>query len=156
MTGIEGTAERDDAPPPPRERSAPVRSSVREVRARLAQGTSLKPEFEYELLAMFVRNEVSARVTIPLLAVVFSLTTMFWAPVLQACAWLAIVISFKFFMIAACQRFLALPPSEVHVRKWRHRLTAIAAAGGVAWGGIAIVGPGVSDPSSHVFILASL
>ena len=30
---------------------------------------------------MFVRNELSARVTIPLLAVIFSLASMFWAPV---------------------------------------------------------------------------
>src|SRR5258705_648416 len=94
---------------------AAVEQHVREIRARLLQGTVLKPEFEYELLSMFVKNELSARVTIPLLAVIFSLASMFWAPVLQASAWLAAVISMKFFMIAACHKFLAQPRGEVRV-----------------------------------------
>ncbi|MET0193389.1 MAG: sensor histidine kinase, partial [Hyphomicrobiaceae bacterium] len=52
---------------------AAMQASLREIRAKLAHNTVLKPEFEYELLAMFVRNELSARVTLPLLAVIFSL-----------------------------------------------------------------------------------
>ena len=51
----------------PKDGRASVNEHVRELRARLSQGTELKPEFEYELLAMFVRNELSARVTVPLL-----------------------------------------------------------------------------------------
>jgi two-component system, cell cycle sensor histidine kinase PleC len=85
---------------------AALQAYIRDLRARLSQGSMLKPEFEYELLTMFVRNELSARVTIPLLAVIFSLASMFWAPVIQASAWLATVISMKFFMIAACHKFL--------------------------------------------------
>ena len=49
---------------------------IRDLRARLSQGSTLKPEFEYELLSMFARNEMSARVTLPLLAVIFSLASM--------------------------------------------------------------------------------
>ena len=53
---------------------AALQAHIRELRARFSpQGTDLKPEFEYELLSMFVKNELSARVTIPLLAVIFSL-----------------------------------------------------------------------------------
>ena len=58
-----------------------MQAHLREIRAKLSHNTVLKPEFEYELLAMFVRNELSARVTLPLLAVLFSLASMFWAPV---------------------------------------------------------------------------
>src|SRR5688572_28661291 len=94
---------------------AALRAHIKGLRARLSQGTALKPEFEYELLSMFVKNELSARVTIPLLAVVFSLASMFWAPVTQASAWLATVISMKFFMIAACRKFLARPRGEIRV-----------------------------------------
>ena len=96
---------------------AAMQASLREIRAKLAHNTVLKPEFEYELLAMFVRNELSARVTLPLLAVIFSLASMFWAPVIQASVWLATVISAKFFMIAACRQFLALPRNEVNVEQ---------------------------------------
>jgi two-component system cell cycle sensor histidine kinase PleC len=53
---------------------------------------------------MYARNELSARVTLPLLAVIFSLASMFWAPVVQASVWLAAVICVKFFMISACSR----------------------------------------------------
>jgi two-component system, cell cycle sensor histidine kinase PleC len=133
-----------------------AQAQLREVRARLSQGSSIKPEFEYELLAMFARNELSARVTLPLLAVIFSLASMFWAPVVQASAWLAMVISIKFFMIAACRSFLALPRAEVNVGHWRRMFVWLESANGCAWGGIAIVGLGAADAASHVFMLASL
>jgi two-component system, cell cycle sensor histidine kinase PleC len=135
---------------------AAAQERVREVRARLSKGTELKPEFEYELLAMFVRNELSARVTLPLLAVIFSLATMFWAPMLQASAWLATVISMKFFMIGLCRKFLTQPPAEVHVDNWRLKFVYLELASGFAWGGMAIVGLGTGDAASHVFILAAL
>src|SRR5689334_3851185 len=78
---------------------AALNAYIRDLRARLSQGTVLKPEFEYELLTMFVRNELSARVTLPLLAVIFFLASMFWAPVVQASVWLTAVIAMKLVMI---------------------------------------------------------
>jgi len=131
-------------------------AQLREVRARLSQGSSIKPEFEYELLSMFARNELSARVTLPLLAVIFSLASMFWAPVLQASAWLAIVISVKFFMIAACRNFLGQPRKAANVGQWRRMFVWLELANGITWGGIAVVGLGAADAASHVFMLASL
>jgi two-component system cell cycle sensor histidine kinase PleC len=145
---------------PPRQRIKDPRSQtqaqMREVRARLAQGSNIKPEFEYELLSMFARNELSARVTLPLLALIFSLASMFWAPVLQASAWLAMVISAKFFMITACRNFLAQPRAGVNVGQWRNTFAWLELANGLAWGGIAVVGLGAADAASHVFMLASL
>jgi two-component system cell cycle sensor histidine kinase PleC len=135
---------------------ARVQAQVREVRARLSQGSSIKPEFEYELLSMFARNELSARVTLPLLAVVFSLALMSWAPVPQACAWLAMVISAKFFMIAACRNFLDQAHAKANVGRWRRLFVWLELANGAAWGGIAVVGLGAGNAASHVFMLASL
>jgi two-component system, cell cycle sensor histidine kinase PleC len=135
---------------------AAIAQCVREIRARLVQGTQLRPEFEYELLAMFVRNELSARVTVPLLAVIFSLASMFWAPVPQASAWLAMVISAKFFMIAACRKFLAQPRGTVRVDEWRRRIVILELLSGITWGGMAVVGFGTGDTASHVFMLTSL
>jgi two-component system, cell cycle sensor histidine kinase PleC len=135
---------------------AAVHAHIRELRARLSQGTELKPEFEYELLSMFARNEMSARVTLPLLAVIFSLASMFWAPVVQASAWLATVISMKFFMIAACRSFLAQPRGQVRVDVWRNKFIWLELGSGIAWGGMAVVGLEGADAASHVFILTSL
>jgi two-component system cell cycle sensor histidine kinase PleC len=139
-----------------RDPRAASQAQLREIRARLSQGSSIRPEFEYELLGMFARNELSARVTLPLLAVIFSLASMFWAPVLQASAWLTIVISVKFFMIAACRRYLSMSRAEVNVGYWRRMFVWLELANGCAWGGIAVVGMGAADAASHVFMLASL
>src|SRR5262249_28383299 len=98
----------------------------------------------------------SARVTVPLLAVIFSLASMFWAPVPQASAWLATVISMKFFMIAACRKFLAAPRASLRVDKWRDIFIWLECGSGIAWGGMAVVGLGSTDAISHVFILTSL
>jgi two-component system, cell cycle sensor histidine kinase PleC len=142
--------------PRAKDRRAALNAHIRELRARLSQGTVLKPEFEYELLSMFVRNELSARVTLPLLAVIFFLASMFWAPVVQASIWLTAVIAMKLVMITACRRFLAQPRGEMRVDAWRDVFVWIELATGIAWGGMAVVGLGTSDAVSHVFILASL
>src|SRR5512145_596119 len=73
---------------------------VREIRARLLEAPGLKPEFEYDLIRLFASNEVSARATVPLLAVV--LASVLWAPPVQAGAWVATVLAMKLFMMAAC------------------------------------------------------
>ncbi len=135
---------------------AVAQAQLREIRARLSQGSSIKPEFEYELLAMYARNELSARVTLPLLAVIFSLASMFWAPVVQASVWLAAVICVKFFMISACRNFLAMPRSQANVGQWRRSFIWLELSNGITWGGIAVVGLGAGDAASHVFMLASL
>ena len=144
--------------PPPRAKDprAIAQAQLRAMRVRLSQGSSIKPEFEYELLAMYARNELSARVTLPLLAVIFSLASMFWAPVVQASAWLATVICIKFFMIAACRNFLALPRNQANVGQWRRMFIWLELVNGFTWGGIAVVGLDAADAASHVFMLASL
>jgi two-component system, cell cycle sensor histidine kinase PleC len=151
-----GAETRSKPPSPTRDKRVRVQAHIRELRLRLTQGSELKLEFEYELLSMFVRNELSARVTVPLLAVIFSLASMFWAPVPQASAWLATVISMKFFMIAACRKFLAAPRAGMRVDQWRIVFIWLEFGSGVAWGGMAVVGLDTTDAVSHVFILASL
>ena len=58
-------------------------ADLKATRARLAAGTSIKPEFEYELLAMYVRSELGAAVTMPALYALFAIASMFWSPVLE-------------------------------------------------------------------------
>src|SRR5262245_32807772 len=115
---------------PPEKRAA--QQQVREVRARLLQGPGRKPEFQYELLCLFTSNELSLRATLPLLAVAFS--SLLWAPLLHAAAWLAIVLAMKFFMVAACLDFLSRLRSEVGVVRWRRRFAGLELATSIAWG----------------------
>jgi two-component system cell cycle sensor histidine kinase PleC len=139
-----------------KDQRASARQKVREIRARLVHGPGLKPDFEYELLCMFARKELSARVALPLLASIFSLASMFWAPPLHAGAWLAMVIAMKLCVVAACRRLLSRPRSELNVALWHRRFLWLELANGVTWGGIAVVGVGTADATGHVFMLACL
>jgi two-component system, cell cycle sensor histidine kinase PleC len=136
---------------------------LRETRQKLASGTDVRPEFEYELMLMFVRNELSAQSHMWLLAFIFSLASMFWAPWQQAVLWLGIVIAAKVVLLECCRRFAGLAPAEVNLKVWRHRLVMAEALNGSAWAGFAMVGSHLNETvsqtylfSSHVFIFASL
>jgi len=138
-------------------------ADLKATRARLVAGTSIKPEFEYELLAMFVRSELGAAVTMPALYALFAIASMFWAPVLDAIVWLVIVIGAKVILLDQGRRFLALPSSQVDVALWRRRFVMIELLNGFALAGFALVGIGKDFVlggdllfASHVFIFATL
>ena len=138
-------------------------ADLKAARARLAAGTSVKPEFEYELLAMYVRSELGAAVTMPALYALFAIASMFWSPVLEAILWLMIVIGAKVVLLDQGRRFLALAPAQVDVRLWRRRFTIIEFLNGIALAGFALVGVannlvtgGDLMFASHVFIFATL
>ncbi len=138
-------------------------AGLKATRARLAAGTSIKPEFEYELLAMFVRSELGAAVTMPALYALFAIASMFWSPLLDAIVWLVIVIGAKVILLDQGRRFLALAPAEVDVGMWRRRFFIIELLNGFALAGFALVGVsqnlgvgGEIQFASHVFIFATL
>ena len=137
-------------------RRGPGDKGLRETRERLAQGGEIKPEFQYELISMFVRNELGAVATIQLLAIIFSLASMFWAPVTEAIVWLLLVIFAKVALLELCRRFLATPRTDINVAIWRRRLVLAELVSGLVWAGFALVGRSTNDTSSHVFIFASL
>jgi len=136
---------------------------LKATRARLAAGTEMKPEFEYELLAMFIRNEIGAAFTMPALYALFAIASMFWAPISDGVLWLAIVIIAKILLLDQGRRFLAQPQNKVDVRLWRRRFIMIELLNGAALAGFALIGVGLQAGvgesavfSSHVFIFATL
>jgi len=123
----------------------------------------MKSEFEYELLAMFVRNEIGAAFTMPALYALFAIASMFWAPIAAGVLWLAIVIAAKILLLDQGRRFLALPRAQIDVRLWHRRFVIIEFLNAVALAGFAFMGvgqhAGVAESavfSSHVFIFATL
>jgi two-component system cell cycle sensor histidine kinase PleC len=135
---------------------------LKAARARLARGSTIRPEFEYELLTMFAKNELGAAVTIWALSAIFSLASMFWAPWSQGCLWLLLVILAKVLLLELCRRFVASERGEEEVASWRGKLTAAELLNGFIWAGFALVGIGADISqgsavfSSHVFIFAAL
>jgi len=165
----EGLAERRRRPGSRSEQDRRARETVRETREKLINGSELKPEFEYELILMFVRNELAAQATLLLVAAIFAFASMFWAPRAQAIIWLILVIAAKVLLLEACKRFQALPREEVQVATWRRRFVLIELVNGVMWGGFALVGvsaagagfgpagTGIDQPfTAQIFLFASL
>ena len=139
-----------------------ARDGVRATRQQLANANGVKPEFEYDLLAMFVRNEQSAAASMSGMAVLFAIASMFWAPKLQGCAWLVAVIAAKVVLLGLGGRFRAVPREQIDVLVWQRRFLMAELLNGLIWAGFALVGV-ASDAatstalfSSHVFIFATL
>ena len=146
-------------------REAHQRSSeqVRAVRAQLASGSTVKPEVEYELLKMFVRNEMAAAATMPALSIILSIASLLWATPLEAALWLVLVITTKVLLLELCRRFTALDQADIDICIWRRRFVFAELLSGMTWAGFALVGiagyataSGATLFSSHVFIFAML
>jgi two-component system, cell cycle sensor histidine kinase PleC len=129
---------------------------IREARTRLSQSAHDKPTFDMELLQLFIRNEMQALPTIPLLAVIFSLASMFWAPVTHAALWLCGVVIAKLMLIHAGRVFEDPKTPPRPASYWLRRFFWAELLSGFAWAGLAFVGGNVAYASSQVFILVSL
>ena len=139
-----------------------TREDLRQARERLAEAHGIKPEFEYDLLCMFVRNEQSAAATMWAISAIFALASMFWAPKVQGAIWLVLVIAAKVLLLELCRRFNAIPRADVDVKVLRRRFEMTELLNGLTWAGFALVGivsQGGAHPaafSSHVFLFATL
>jgi two-component system, cell cycle sensor histidine kinase PleC len=146
-------------------RSARSRDEMKSFREKLTHGTVNKPEFEYELLAMFARNETSTPFAMPALCFIFYITSMFWASFAEATTWIAIVSMSRVYMLDQCRRLLSIPRTEVNVGQWRKHFFRIELINGFAVAVFALIGISIhgghhaDSPatfSSHVFIFATL
>ena len=115
--------------------------SVQEAREKLTYKSGAKPEFEYELLLMFVRNELSAAVTTPLLAVIVAMGAMFWAPPRELLLWLGTVFVSKGILISLCRQFIKAPREDANTPVWRAKITAAEFLYGVTWAAVAFISP---------------
>lgn len=171
-SGMERDPNKDaDRRQPATSARAGQRAELKAVRGRLLSGSHIEPEFERELLGIFARNELKAAVTMPVLAIVFSLASTFWAPKHQALAWLTLVIVTKACLLWHCSRFLSAYDSAENLRWWRRRIIVLEVITGLAWSGFVLMGLDTGmllgsstvpalDPSaqfaSSVFVFATL
>ena len=148
---------------PPRPQRVKKNDDLKVYRERLTNGTDIKPEFEYELLAMFARNEISAPLAMPALCIIFSIASMFWSSWQEAGVWIAAVILTKWLMNWQCKKLLATPRTDVNVAEWRRFFLLLELLNGMVLAGFALIGFGTMNSghvdaafSSHVFIFATL
>jgi len=129
---------------------------VRDAREKLACHSDSRPEFDYELLMMFVRNELGASLTIPLLAIIIGMAGLYWAPTHEILIWLSSVLVAKGILLALCRQFSKAPRNDRKLQEWRHKLIAAEFLYGVTWASIAFVSISNNDSSAHMFIFASM
>jgi two-component system, cell cycle sensor histidine kinase PleC len=153
--------DRRRAPRPSRPKKA--EDELKAYRDRLTHGTANKPEFEYELLSMFARNETRDQFAMPALCLFFCIASMFWATFAEAAGWIVVVTLAKLNMLDKCKRFLAMPRTEVNVGEWQRRFVRVEFFNGIALAAFALIGFTKSSGtlsgatfSSHVFIFATL
>ncbi|MDZ4841063.1 MAG: ATP-binding protein [Hyphomicrobium aestuarii] len=130
------------APPaePSRARKWRRAAELKAVRGRLQSGSGIEPEFEHELMAIFARNELKAAVTMPVLAVIFSLASTFWASKHEALVWLTLVIVSKALLLWQCGRYLADADAHKNIKRWRRVFVSAEILTGVCWAGFVLVG----------------
>jgi len=105
---------------------------------------------------MFVRSELSAAVTTPLLAVIVAMGAMFWAPPRDLLVWLATVFVAKGILISLCRQFARAPRDDAQTPVWRAKITAAEFLYGVCWAGVAFISPDTQSEAAHTFIFATL
>ncbi|MEM7399886.1 MAG: ATP-binding protein [Pseudomonadota bacterium] len=130
--------------------------SVREARERLSYESAGRPEFDYELLMMFVKNELSATITTPLLAVVVAMGAMFWSTPRELIIWLGCVFVTKGILVSLCRQFTKVPREEAHVATWRAKITAAEFLYGVTWASVVFISPLTENIAGHTFIFATV
>ena len=132
----------------------PTARSVQDARERLTYKSDSRPEFDYELLLMFVKNELSASLAIPLLAVIIALAFMFWAPANALILWLSTVLISKGILLALCREFTKRPREDVNILRWRSKIMAAEFLYGVTWASVAFISIGSNDHAAHMFLFA--
>lgn len=130
--------------------------SVQEAREKLTDTSGHKPGFEYELLMMFVKNELSAAVTTPLLAVIVAIGAMFWAPALALLFWLCAIFVAKGILVALCRQFANALRDDATTPIWRAKIIAAEFLYGVTWASAAFISPATQGEAARTFIFASL
>lgn len=140
----------------PAGRRPPASQSVKDVRERLTYKSDTRPEFDYELLLMFVKHELSASLAIPMFAVIISMVLLFWASAEEVMLWLATVLMSKGILLTLCREFAKAPRNDMNILQWRSKLIAAEFLYGVTWAGVAFISVGATDQSAHIFLFACL
>lgn len=126
---------------------------VKTARAAVACRSGTRPAFDYELLAIFVKSELTASLAIPLLAVVLAMGLLPWASATGVLRWLATLFIAKGVLIFLCRRFQSLGRRQTDCVQWRRYLAAGELFYGTAWASILFVNFSAVDQRSALFFV---
>lgn len=113
-------------------------------------------DFEYGLLAMFVRNEAVAALTVPILAIVFAVTMLNWGNSRQLLLWLATIFITEGILLALTRQFKKQPRETADLNQWRRNFAAGEFLYGVSWAAVAFTGFVQPTQAAYFFLFAAL
>lgn len=132
-------------------------SSLREARNKVLQKTGIaSSEHDYELLQLFVRNELSSAFTIPIFAIIIALACSFWAPLNHTLLWLSCVFISKGILLRLCRLFSEIPKELADTPKWRAKIMAAEFLYAVSWASIVFFDTSNTTYPAHFFIFACI
>jgi two-component system cell cycle sensor histidine kinase PleC len=130
--------------------------SIREVRERLRRMPAAEPEFEQELLLMFVRAELAGSIGMPMLALVIAGGLLTWAPPAFIMIWLGAVVAGKLLRLLLYRRLDKQARQESLDDRWRIWLTLIELFYGAMWASIVFVPLNGNLHAAFSFLFASM
>jgi two-component system cell cycle sensor histidine kinase PleC len=139
-----------------RRQNARTLTDLQDVRDRLMSRTGTKPAFDYELMLMFSRNQVSASVTVPLLTIVVAAVAAAWVDWRQAAVWAAAVLIGEAVLLTLCRRFERVSPEEVRIASWQRVFMVAECFYGVAWAALTVLSLPFTTSMGESFVFAVL
>ncbi|MEJ2117951.1 MAG: histidine kinase dimerization/phospho-acceptor domain-containing protein, partial [Alphaproteobacteria bacterium] len=133
--------------------SANATPSFEDVSPKAERCASPHTRFQSELLALFVKSELTASLAIPLLAVVVAMGLLPRAPLVSVLRWLATLFIAKGVLIYICRRFQMLDRDMIDFKRWRRYLAAGEMFYGTAWASILFVEFAADDQRSAFFFV---
>jgi two-component system cell cycle sensor histidine kinase PleC len=130
--------------------------SIREVRERLRRIPAAEPEFEQELLLMFVRAELGGSIGMPMLALVIAGGLLTWAPPPLVMTWLGAVIAGKLLRLLLYRRLDKQARQEGLDERWRVWLTFIELINGAVWASIVFIPVKGDLHTAYSFLFAAM
>jgi len=126
---------------------------VKQAREKLMGKSGIRPEFNHELLSIFVRSELTASLAIPILAIVVAVGLLPWARAEALGFWLATVFISKGILILLCRRFQMLSRKHADCEVWRRYLAAAEFLYGVSWASVVFVDFAPENQQTAFFFL---
>ncbi len=112
--------------------------------------------WERDLLMMFVRNQLRVSVALPLLALMFALTSLIWTHWINAAAWLACLIASQGVQLFLCRHYEQVNKENVRFPEWIGMLAASEVLYAASWSMPLFIFWDAGNDMQHVFVIATL
>jgi two-component system cell cycle sensor histidine kinase PleC len=106
-----------------------------DLAATAASSIAGTPEFPWQrdLLVMFLKNQMRVAPAMPILALLFALTTLQWVPLPVSAGWFVAALGCQAIQIYLCRMYFAVDRSKDDPRDWVGMLSASELLTGVCW-----------------------